>query len=46
MYKIKKELNGHFMHLVMEAKELVPSDIEKKLLASEDVLRHLLLRSK
>lgn len=44
MYKIKKELNGHFVHLAIEAKELVPSDLEKKLLETEDVLRHLLLR--
>ena len=45
-YKIKKELNGHFTHLIMEAKEIIPQDLEKKLLASEDVLRHLLLRKK
>jgi ribosomal protein S6 len=45
-YKIKKELSGHFVKLVMEVKEAIPQDLEKKLLSSEDVLRHLLLRTK
>jgi small subunit ribosomal protein S6 len=45
-YKIKKELSGHFVHLVMEAKELIPADLEKRLIANEDILRHLLIRTK
>jgi small subunit ribosomal protein S6 len=45
-YKIKKELSGYFVRFVIEAKELIPADLEKKLIASEDILRHLLLRNK
>ncbi len=45
-YKIKKEDNGHFVRLLMEAKEIIPEDLEKKLLGEENILRHLLLRNK
>ncbi len=45
-YKIKKETSGFFTILALEAKEVIPADFEKKLLAVEDVIRHLLIRKK
>ncbi len=45
-YKIKKEDNGYFVRLLMEAKEIIPQDLEKRLLGEENILRHLLLRNK
>lgn len=45
-YKIKKETTGFFSILSLEAKEAISADFEKKLLAVEDVLRHLLIRKK
>lgn len=45
-YRIKKETSGFFSVLSLEAKEAIPADFEKKLLAVEDVLRHLLIRKK
>lgn len=44
-YPIKHEYAGyfHFLSLNMEA---IPTDFEKRLLASEDVLRHLVIRQK
>ena len=45
-YKIKRELAGfyHLMHL--EAEGGIEKGFEKKLVAFEDVLRHLLIRKK
>jgi ribosomal protein S6 len=44
-YKIKKEANGYYYDFVMEG-ENVPVNFEKKLLENDNILRHLLLRSK
>lgn len=44
-YKIKRELSGHYHKLELEA-ETIPTDFEKRLLLQENVLRHLLLRTK
>lgn len=44
-YKIKKEDTGFYMDLEFEG-ENIPSDLEKKLLVNENVLRHLLIRKK
>ena len=44
-YKIKKQDSGFYMNFAFEG-ENIPSDIEKKLLNNEDVLRHLLSRKK
>lgn len=44
-YKIKKETNGFYFDFVLEG-ETIPSDFEKKLLENENILRHLLLRTK
>lgn len=42
-YAIKGQLQGHYYDLHLEG-EAVPSDFEKRLLDSDEVLRHLLLR--
>lgn len=44
-YKIKKENTGYYLDFLFEG-ESIPMDFEKKLLANEDVLRHLLIRRK
>ncbi len=44
-YPIKKETSGIFYVLSMEG-ENIPSDFERKILNSENILRHLLVRKK
>ncbi len=44
-YKIKKEANGFYWDFALEG-ETVPMDFEKKLLENDNILRHLLLRTK
>jgi len=44
-YKIKKEINGFYFDFVLEG-ETIPADFEKKLLENDNILRHLLLRTK
>lgn len=44
-YKIKREANGYYWDFVVEG-ESIPSDFEKRLLENENILRHLLLRTK
>jgi small subunit ribosomal protein S6 len=43
-YPIKRKLSGFYQNYLFEVKENLPSDFEKKITASDDVLRHLLLR--
>lgn len=45
-YPIKKEVSGVFLSWNIDSDSIIPSDFEKKLLNNENVLRHLLLRSK
>lgn len=45
-YKIKKETAGFYINYLFELKDELAKDLEKKLVANEDVLRHLLLRTK
>lgn len=45
-YVVKKENSGFFQNFIFEAKDETITGIEKKLLASDNVLRHLLLRQK
>ncbi len=45
-YKIKKETSGFFSKLSLEAKDSIPTDFEKRLITSEDIIRHLLIRKK
>ena len=44
-YPIKKETSGIYLNFVLEG-ENVPSDLEKKILANVNIIRHLLLRTK
>lgn len=43
-YKIKKETNAFYVNYLFELKDELSKDLEKKLIATDDVLRHLLLR--
>ncbi len=43
-YPIKRENSGFYFNFLFESKGQLSTDLEKKLLANEDVLRHLLLR--
>jgi len=45
-YAIKRENSGFFQNFVFELKEELAKDLEKKITASDNVLRHLLLRQK
>ena len=44
-YRIKKENNGFYWDFFVEG-ENIPADFEKKLLENDNILRHLLLRTK
>ncbi len=43
-YVIKREKSGFFQNFVFELKDDLAKDLEKKITASDNVLRHLLLR--
>lgn len=45
-YRLKKEISGFYHQMILETEKVLPSDFEKKLLAQENVLRHLLVRKK
>lgn len=45
-YQIRKEVSGFYHQMMLETEKILPLDFEKKLLAHEDVLRHLLIRRK
>ena len=45
-YRIKREVAGFYHKLELEGEKALPTDFEKKLLNSEQVLRHLVLRKK
>ena len=45
-YKIKRELTGHYFDFILEAEAGLPIGFEKKLLEVDDVLRHLVIRTK
>lgn len=45
-YPIKKEVSGFYARLWLESEKGVSLDLEKRLLANENVLRHLLIRTK
>ena len=44
-YTIKKELAGYYYLLKLEG-ETIPAGVEQKILTNENVIRHLLLRTK
>jgi small subunit ribosomal protein S6 len=45
-YKIKKEIAGVFHFLKLETEKSVPTDFEKRLINEENIIRHLLVRTK
>jgi small subunit ribosomal protein S6 len=45
-YKIKKEIAGVYHILHLETETSVPADIEKRLMNTDAVIRHLLVRTK
>lgn len=45
-YPIKKELTGFYYDFILETENSVASDFEKRLINQENVLRHLLIRTK
>lgn len=45
-YKIKKEVAGNYLKMELETEKTIPSDFETRLLRNDNVLRHLLLRTK
>lgn len=45
-YVIKRENSGFYINYLFEIKEEFAKDAEKKLIANDNVLRHLLLRTK
>lgn len=45
-YRIKKELTGHFYDFKLETEGKVPQDFEKRVLLQDNILRHLLVRTK
>lgn len=45
-YPIKKEISGFYLLLNLETENSIPSDLGKRLLTNENILRHLLLRRK
>lgn len=44
-YPIKREVSGFYIDFLLEL-EKVPADFEKRLMANEDILRHLLIKQK
>lgn len=44
-YKIKRETSGFYLDFVLEG-ETIPQDFERKLLENDNILRHLVLRTK
>lgn len=44
-YAIKKEQAGYYIMLQLEGENL-PADVERRLLQTDEVLRHLLIRTK
>lgn len=45
-YKIKKDLTGHFYDLKLETDAVIAADFEKRLQMQEEIVRHLLVRTK
>lgn len=45
-YEIKKEVAGHYYLLQLESEAGVPTDLEQRILRNENIIRHLLVRTK
>ncbi|PIR79942.1 MAG: 30S ribosomal protein S6 [Candidatus Levybacteria bacterium CG10_big_fil_rev_8_21_14_0_10_35_13] len=44
-YPIKRETSGFYQNFMFETESELPADLEKRINANEDILRHLLLRN-
>ena len=44
-YTIKREVAGHYYQLMLEGENLA-KDVEQRIIRNENILRHLLLRTK
>lgn len=45
-YPIRHENAGYYLNLLLEVNTVLPADLEKRILANDDILRHLVLRNK
>lgn len=45
-YKIKKEIAGVFHTIHMETENTIPTEFERRLIHNENIIRHLLIRTK
>lgn len=45
-YPIRREQDGYYSYIEAESNSSVAPDFEKKILANENILRHLLVRKK
>lgn len=45
-YPIRHETTGYYLVYSLESEKGMPSDLEKRILAQENILRHLLVRKK
>ena len=45
-YRIKKQDKGFYLNYLLETEENLTVDLDRKLIANEDVLRYLILRTK
>lgn len=45
-YPIKHQVSGYYQMLHLEAEAGLPKDVEKRLIDNENILRHLLIRTK
>ena len=45
-YKIKRQMAGFYHFMKLETENVIPGDFEKRILNTDDVLRHLLVRTK
>lgn len=44
-YPIKREVAGVYLDFVLEG-ETIPTDLEKKILTNDNIIRHLVIRTK
>lgn len=44
-YTIKKEVAGYYYLLHLETDKTIPADLERKIIAKDDIIRHLLIRT-
>jgi ribosomal protein S6 len=45
-YSIKKELAGFYHRIIVEGEKAIPTDFETRLIRNENILRHLVIRTK